>query len=320
MEEMLAKYRSRDGSPPPRPIRLQIPGWSGRDRSHADGSHAQPWHCPPFVEGSTYGHELLYQYRTECRVTRSGGRVIFEGDFSREGWAIGEDGQPLSEGREVKRTPPMSLFADGHYGMAGNYDIEPPEGYVLRTEPHPRFYTDDTGSVPCLVPGHIHRWWSRIFFAVFKAPREGETHVFRPGEPYGQVLFVPQRNPVSFVPFGEDERREREARDDLIERYGPEMASRRWIEVSGLHFNDKYRVLSLAYAKGGYEAVDKIIAEKTKEGREKRKECPAAGKIKIPMRIVRPGKGCPYGAGWMSGAESPPPAPTAEHATRDDPV
>jgi hypothetical protein len=280
MEELIVKYRSLDGGAPPRPIKLQIPGWSGSDTGHGDGSPAQPWHCPPFVEGSTYAHELLYPYKSECRVRRIGGKVLFEGDFSEEIWMIGENGEYVTGDQERKKTPPMMCFADGHYGMSGNYDMEPPEGYIVRTEPHPRFYTDNTGTVPCLVPGHIQRWWSRIFFVVFKSPREGETHVFRHGEPYGQILVLPQRNPSSFVPFSDEERAKRENRDRRIGEHGSNIASKKWTDSSGLSFDDKYKVLSSAYSRGRYNTVDELIKSKMQK---KAVEL----KTKIPKRFFR---------------------------------
>ena len=44
----------------------------------------------------------------------------------------------------------------------------------MRTEPHPRFYTDTTDTVPIAVPALLRtEWWPMISFIVFKAPREG---------------------------------------------------------------------------------------------------------------------------------------------------
>jgi len=280
MEELIVKYRSIDGRPAPQPVRLQIPGWAGKDKQHGDGAEAQPWHCPPFVEGSTYGNELIYPYKSECRVRRIGGRVVFDGDFSDEGWMIGESGEYVTGDQERKKTPPMMCFADGHYGMSGTYDFEPPEGYVIRTEPHPRFYTDQTGTVPCLVPGHIQRWWSRIFFVVFKAPREGEVHIFRQGEPYGQIIILPQKNLTRFETFSEEERMERENRDRRIGEHGPKIAFKKWTDNSGLSFDDKYKVLSSAYAKGGYANLDGTI-------KSKMQIVTSEIKTKIPKRLFR---------------------------------
>lgn len=258
----IVKYRTWHTAEPPRPIKLQIPGWSGKDRRHDDGCEPQPWHCPPFVDASTYGHELVYNYKSECRVKRISGEVVFEGDFGEEQWLIGEDGGTVSGDQPTRRSPPMMSFAPGHYGMSSGLDLEPPEGYVIRTEPHPRFYTDETGTVPCMLAGHIQRWWSRIFFVVFKAPREGETHIFRPGEPYGQVLFVPQKNNFRFEPFAPEECRIRETRDTRISDHGRKISNHSWHDHKMLTFDDKYKVLASAYAKGGYEGVDGTIKER----------------------------------------------------------
>jgi len=278
MKEIQVKYRTWHLGTPPRPIRLQIPGWAGMDRDHGNGAVPQPWHCPPFVDASTYGHELVYPFKSECSVKRINGELIFEGDFSDEEWNLNEEGRNMSGEEPKKKTPPMMSFAPGHYGMSSALDIEPPEGYVLRTEPHPRFFTDDTGTVPCLISGHIQRWWSRIFFVVFKAPREGEVHIFRPGEPYGQALFLPQKNNVQFVPFSEEESRERESRERKIGEHGQRIANNIWRDNKGQTFDDKYKVLSGAYSRGGYESVDESIAKKfAKE--------PAAIKTKIPKRL-----------------------------------
>lgn len=262
MEKIQVKYRTWHTGQPPRPTRLQIPGWSGKNRNHGNGGEPQPWHCPPFVEASTYGHELLYPYNSECVVKRINGELVFEGDFSGEQWMLNEDNRYQTGDERKKTTPPLMSFASGHYGMSSALDVEPPDGYVLRTEPHPRFYTDDTGTVPCLVAGHIQRWWSRIFFVVFKAPREGEMHVFRPGEPYGQVLFVPQRNLVEFEPFTDEERLERENRERKITTHGSKIAKHSWYDKNQLSFDDKYKVLAKAYSSGGYECVDETIEKR----------------------------------------------------------
>ena len=62
------RWRTNHKGIPPRPIKLEIPGWSGRDLRHDDGATPQPWHCPPFVDGSTYGLELVYPFDAECAV------------------------------------------------------------------------------------------------------------------------------------------------------------------------------------------------------------------------------------------------------------
>ena len=279
MEDIVVKYRTWQQSPPPHPIRLQIPGWAGKNRSHGNGSEPQPWHCPPFVDGSTYGHELVYPYKSECIVKRARGQIVFEGDFSDEDWIISETGALLAGDQPKKKTPPMMSFAPSHYGMSSGLDLEPPEGYVIRTEPHPRFYTDDTGTVPCMLAGHIQRWWSRIFFVVFKAPREGEVHVFRHGDPYGQLLFVPQKNPAVFRQFSEEEVKDRELREKRVSDHAKKIASHSWSDNKMLTFDDKYKVLSSAYAKGGYEHMDQVVLDRAA------RPDPCI-KTKIPKRLL----------------------------------
>lgn len=279
MQDIIVKYRTWYAGHPPTPIKLQIPGWAGKDRRHGNGAEPQPWHCPPFVDGSTYGHELIYPYKSECRVKRIDGQIVFEGDFSGEDWLLGENGEMLTGDQPKKTTPPMMSFAPGHYGMSSGLDLEPPEGYVTRTEPHPRFYTDETGTVPCMIAGHIQRWWSRIFFVVFKAPKEGEVHIFKHGDPYGQLLFVPQKNPVNFKPFSEDEIKARELREKRISDHASKIASHSWNDNKMLRFDDKYKVLSSAYSKGGYDKIDSLMLEKIAQ------PGPTI-KTKIPKRLL----------------------------------
>lgn len=268
MSEVVVNYRTRHLGTAPAPIKLEIPGWAGDNRYHSDNGKPQPWHCPPFVEASSYGHELVYSFANECRVTRVAGDIRFEGDFSSEQWEIDEDNQPLTGEGTPKKSPPMVSFAPGHYGMTSCLDMEPPDGYVIRTEPHPRFYTDDSGTVPCMLVGHIRRWWSKTFFVVFKAPREGETHVFRPGEPCGQVLFLPQKDryKVRFEEFEPGELEQRKARDARISEGRQHIATHVWRDDSGHQFDDVYRVLSSSYAKGGYPQLDRTIAERSPGG------------------------------------------------------
>lgn len=60
-------------------------------------------------------------------------------------------------------------------------DLKVGKDWAVRTEPHPRFYTDTTGTVPIAVPALLRtEWWPMISFVVFKSPAEGETHIFPP--------------------------------------------------------------------------------------------------------------------------------------------
>lgn len=245
MEELQVKYRTWYKGIKPKPIKLEIPGWAGIQNDHSNGDMPQPWHCLPFVEGSTYAFELIYPFDTECVVTRGLDSINFSGDFSQECvWNSG---------------PPMSSFATGHYGMTSSLDLMPPEGYVTRIEPHPRFFTDETGTCPIAVPGHIQQWWGRIFFVVFKAPRIGEAHIFRKGEPYAQVLFVPAKNPAKLVEMTHQEQKERSEREEAISKYRTQIAKHTWLDYKNNPFDDKYKVLSGIYAKEGITGIERCL-------------------------------------------------------------
>jgi hypothetical protein len=241
------KYRAWNRAQPPRRIRLPIPGWAGEQVPAEDGARPQPWHCRPFVDAATYGIELVYAFETECRVTRDGDAIRFEGDFSAEIARAAERGERV----EV----PFGTFAPLHYGMTTALDVLPPPGYALRIEPHPRFFTDATGTVPCAVPGQIERFWPRMFFAVFKAPRPGETHVFRTGEPFAQLLVVPSQATYGLSPMEADEAEDRRTQDHRMSSLQWLVAKHIWKADNGLWFDDKYKQLLRIYRASGLDGV-----------------------------------------------------------------
>jgi len=253
------KYRTWFKGIPPRPIKLEIPGWAGEDHNHGDGARPQPWHCPPFVDGSTYGLELIYPFQTEIKVTSVPGdceAVVFEGDFSKEPeWA--------------REGPPFQTFAPGHYGFTSSLDLIPPEGFCVRIEPHPRFYTDRTGTVPIPVPGHIQRFWPKIFFIVFKSPGPGQTHIFRHGEAYGQILLLPKKVSYDVHEMSVEEATTRESRTSSITNSGGKIARNAWKDYKGRLFTDVYRQLSTAYNKSGEEGIKQLFDECNKGSRNR---------------------------------------------------
>lgn len=272
--EVELKYRTYYKGSPPRPIKLQIPGWSGEPCKHKTGDVPQAWMCPPFVHGSTYGLELIYPFDTECHVVKKNGKVIFEGDFEEESpWT--EDGG--------KARPPFMSFAPEHYGFTSSLDLMPPEGYVIRLEPHPRFYTDTTGNCPIAAAGHLQgHWWPKIFFLGFKAPFEGQTHIFRKGEPYAQMLIVPQDMRYDIKKMTKEEERVRERRDDMLNNFGNKVASNVWKDHIQHEFSDKYKVLARIAAKHGCEGVDAILEQAKNQAEDRRKAIK-----KIPRRLLR---------------------------------
>ena len=96
----------------------------------------------------------------------------------------------------------------------------------MRTEPHPRFYTDTTGTIPIAVPALLRtEWWPMISFVVFKSPAEGQTHIFRPGEPMLQILILPATADFALVPMNDEEAAEREMRGRRIDASRDKLAA-----------------------------------------------------------------------------------------------
>jgi len=129
-------------------------------------------------------------------------------------------------------------------------DLKVEEGYAVRVEPHPRFYTDPTNTTPIAVPALIRRWWPMIYFLVFKAPPEGAAHVLRPGEPFVQFLVVPEEAEFELLPMSEEEAAERELRGRRIHGSRPTLAGETtWTSRTDTVFDGTYRHL-LRAAKG----------------------------------------------------------------------
>ena len=162
------KYRLNEPRLAPRRTKLEIPGWAGEREQRVDGSHEYVWHCLPFSEGAQYGIELFYPYDNELHVSTREGRLHLEGDF----------GPPPDEDLQW---PPFKNFGDKFYTYQILLDLRPGPGFAIRTEPHPRFYTDRTDTVPIAVPALVRNWWPMMFFTVFKAPAEGGTPHFQAG-------------------------------------------------------------------------------------------------------------------------------------------
>jgi len=242
-DAIIIKYRSWHLGKEPRPIKLQIPGWSGCDHTHTSNSKAQPWHCQPFVDGSTYGLELSYPFKTECFAVMRNGKMCFEGDFSEENKITQLQGVTL---------PPFSCFADGHFGMTSCLDLEVPDTHTLRIESHPMFYTDTTGTVPCVVPGHLQTsWWPKIFFVVFKNPSEGHGYIFKHDIPYAQILVIPKKVSYDIVKMSDVEIHRRGFADGVIADNARQIAGNTWRSNVGHQFDDKYKKLSTIASKHG---------------------------------------------------------------------
>ena len=228
------KMRTVWPGPPPRRTKMEIPGWAGERIPRADGAREQVWHCTPFTEGAQYGIEVFYPFDFELHVSTRGGKLEIEGDFP-------PPGEPGQEG------PPFRNFGDAFYTHQSLIDINPDEGYAIRTEPHPRFYSDTTGTCPIAVPALIRNWWPMMFFMVFKSPEEGRTHIFRPGEPMAQILVIPETAEFDLVEMTEEEKAERELRSRRI--YAARstiVADTAWRSSTNTIFDGVYRHMSRA--------------------------------------------------------------------------
>jgi hypothetical protein len=228
------KYRLNDSRLAPRRTKLEIPGWAGKREPRADGSREQVWHCVPFSEGAQYGIELFYPYDNELRVSTKDGRLILDSTWEKP---------PNSD----LQWPPFRSFGDTFYTYQILLDLKVEKGFAIRTEPHPRFYTDTTDTVPIAVPALIRSWWPMLFFCVFKAPAEGHTHIFRPQEPFAQIIVIPEEADFELEPMNPEEFAERELRARRIYDNRPNLsAGTEWTSSTDTVFDGTYRHLHRA--------------------------------------------------------------------------
>ena len=224
------KYRSYTPGLNPRRTKLESPGWAGERQPRKDGSMEQAWHCLPFSEGARYGIELFYPYPNPMTVETRGGRLV-----------LGEDFGPPPAGHDGD-WPPFRPFGDLYYTYQLSLDLKVEDGFAIRTEPHPSFYTDPTHTTPIAVPALIRRWWPMTYFLVFKAPPEGGVHVFWPGEPFVQILVVPEDAGFELVPMSEEEAAERALQSERIyEARGTLGADSAWTSATNTVFDGTYR-------------------------------------------------------------------------------
>ena len=244
-------YRTAGKALPPRPIRVTFPGWLGDGEQKMEhGSEPQPWHCRPTVEGAVCGLELVYQYEVECHVINDGGKVRMEWDYAREpGGVLGADEFGFGE----NKLPEVYTFGT-------SLDIQAPPGFVLQTQPHPRFFTDTTGTVPLALIGQVQsEWWPKKLFAVFKNPPPGTRHIFRKGEPYAQIIFVPARQKLEVKPMPPDLAAARQELEAGILFAKSHIAKTIWCSPNGGQFDDHYKILARTFADEGHPGVQAAI-------------------------------------------------------------
>jgi Flp pilus assembly protein TadD len=250
MDKLQIKYRIVGKAVPPRPIRMNVGGWGGTAEMKVNGSEPQPWHCPPFVEASTYGLELVYPYETECHVINDNGNIRFDWDFAKE------PGVKLQGDEFGVFFPRPGKF----YLFGSSLDMQAPPGYVIRTLPHPRMFTDDTGTVPVAVMGHVQtEWWPKPIFLVFRVPPVGQRHIFRKGEAYAQILCVPHRVDYEVERMTPEEESRRSSLDRAIAVSSSHISKNVWHNPAGQEFKDYYKVMGRAFADDGIAGVEKAV-------------------------------------------------------------
>lgn len=229
------KFRSHGNRPPPQPIRIAVPGWAGGKEPRVDGSHEQPWHCIPFSESARYGLELIYPFDDELRVTKIDGRVRLDAEWK----------SPPGDGLTW---PPFRVFGEDFYSYQLSLDLEVPHGWAIRTEPHPRYFTDPTNTTPLAVPALIRSdWWPMTFFCIFKAPPNGVRHVFRKGEPFMSLIVLPADAELDLLPMTEDEVAQREMRARRLAASRDRLAEgTRWLSSTNTVFDGTYRNMARA--------------------------------------------------------------------------
>lgn len=236
----LVKYRLHGRRPPPQPVKLPIPGWGGDAQPRMDGNHEQPWHCTPFSESAKYGIELIYPFDEELRVQRRNGQVVLDAQ-----WGAPSDPDMM--------WPPFRTFGEDYYSYQLSLDLLPPPGWAVRTEPHPRFFTDPTNTTPLAVPALIRaEWWPMMFFCIFKAPPEGVIHIFRKDEPFISLIVIPADPELVLEKMPEEESAERELRARRIAASRDALAGNtHWTSSTHTVFDGTYRRMFAAAKKRG---------------------------------------------------------------------
>lgn len=226
----VVKYRIHGHRPPPQHTRFSVPGWAGERQPRAEGSHEQAWHCTPFSEYARYGIELLYPFDEELRVTNFRGKVRLQAD-----WGEPVDGDMM--------WPPFRTFGEDYYSYQISLDLQVPSGWAIRTEPHPRYFTDATNTTPLAVPAIIRSdWWPMMFFCIFKAPPRGTTHIFRKDEPFISMIALPAEPDLQLQEMDAEDAAQREMRSRRLAASREALAEgTRWVSTTNTVFDGTYR-------------------------------------------------------------------------------
>jgi Flp pilus assembly protein TadD len=126
-----------------------------------------------------------------------------------------------------------------------------------------------TGEVPCAIIANVQtEWWTKWFFVVFKVPPPGGRHVFRKGEPFAQIIFVPQRVSYDIVRMSEEEAAARREDARVVDMARAEIGTNLWNNASGGEQSNHYKVLAAAFSRDGQAGVNKVMADAIERRRE----------------------------------------------------
>lgn len=141
--------------------------------------------------------------------------------------------------------PPFRAFGEDFYSYQLSLDLEVPAGWAVRTEPHPRYYTDPTNSTPLAVPALIRsEWWPMMFFCIFKAPPPGVTHIFRKGEAFISFIVLPAEPELQLQRMDDEAAAQREMRARRLAMSRDRLAEgSRWLSSTNTVFDGTYRNL-----------------------------------------------------------------------------
>ena len=223
-----------------------------------NGSEPQPWHCSPFREGAMHGIELLFQYDSECQVINENGQLRFDRGHAKEAGGVPGDNEFFEIG------PKPCQF----YGFDTSVVLQAPPGEVLvaRSRIHG---ISPTAAATCRWPFVATcRPTSPESCAWYSKPRPGQRHVFRTGEPYIQILFVPQPMSYETTKMSSEEETRRRTMEDGIFYAKTYIAKHVWHNPVGLEFNDHYRVLQRAFERDGVPGVQATIEAAVKYMRQ----------------------------------------------------
>jgi len=236
------KFRTWKNAFAPRETKLEIPGWAGQ-KHYKSG---QPWHCKPFLASATYGLELLYPFNTEVRVTLKDGICEFQYDSDEEWKQLGET--------------PFKHFTENHFGLTSSLDIQTEHGYSVLIQPHPRYFTDTTGTVPLPSCGLIESdWWPKVFFIAFRGPLNGQ-YIFRKGDGIAQIIIVPTEVEYNVQPMNDKEVSVRQEVNYLMGKASPHI-TKKWEDEAGNRYTNLYKILSLICKKEGTDAVHEYLSK-----------------------------------------------------------